>query len=544
MAPLSNANSHTDKHGAYPALTDGLVPAILRAPGALNAPIRPIMTTPRESADADKSPEVGPRWYTRVLRRLRMPHAFALLTMVTALAAIATWVVPSGEYRRETRVVDGRERTVVVPGTFTHEPKAISFQGALLGGEVPEGMATPVSLLGFLSAVPRGLEAAADIVFFIFLIGGTFGILQHTGTIPAAIRALLDRFGHSAPLLTVLIMLAIAIGGSTLGMGEEFIPLIPVFLVISNRLGYDRIYGLALVMLAADIGFAAATTNPFTVNIAQGIAELPFNSGLGLRLAFFALAMTITIAYVLRYGARIKANPAASLLAGDTEAMPEDTFNNYQFTARHKLTLISCAGIFAVILWGVQARGWWINDMAGGFLLMGIVAAIACRLSLEESVRAYVHGLENMVVAALVVGFARAITVVLDDGHILDTLVHSAATALSDVPPYLAVEGMFLFQSTLNVLIPSGSGQAAVTMPLMVPLADVLGLTRQTAVLAFQFGDGLSNTIVPTSGMLMAMLALAKVPYSAWLRFTLPLFLMLSGLAAVFLVIAVAIGYQ
>lgn len=473
-----------------------------------------------------------------------IPHVFVLLTLVTALAAAATWIVPSGQYRRETRVIEGRERTVVVPGTFVPLPKAYSAAGALVGGEAPEGRAMPASLLGFLSAVPRGLEQAADIVFFIFVIGGAFGILQRTGTIPAAIRALLERFGHSAPLLTVLLMLVIAAGGSTLGMGEEFIPLVPVFLVIANRLGYDRLYGLALVLLAAFVGFAAATTNPFTVNIAQGIAELPLNSGIGLRIAFFAVAMSVTVLYLLRYGARVRASAAASLLYGDAEPMPDDTLDAHAFTGRHRLTLVLCGAIFAAILWGVQALGWWLNDMAGGFFLMGIVAAAACRLSPAGAVQAFVKGLEDMVVPALVVGFARAITVVLTDGRIMDTLIHSAATVLSGASLYVAIEGMFVFQSTLNVLIPSGSGQAAVTMPLMAPLADVLGLTRQAAVLAFQFGDGLSNMVIPTSGTLMAMLAMARIPYATWLRFALPLFLMLSGIAAVFLAVAVAIGYR
>jgi uncharacterized ion transporter superfamily protein YfcC len=224
--------------------------------------------------------------------------------------------------------------------------------------------------------------------------------------------------------------------------------------------------------------------------------------------------------------------------------MPEDNLDAHELTGRHKLTLVLCGAIFVGILWGVQALGWWMNDMAGGFFLMGIVALIACRLPLAEGMKAYVHGLENMVVAALVVGFARAITVVLNDGRIMDTLIHSAATVLQNVPPYLAAQGMFVFQSSLNVLIPSGSGQASVTMPLMAPLADVIGLTRQTAVLAFQFGDGLSNMLVPTSGVLMAMLALAKIPYPTWLRFALPLFLILSAVGAVFLLIAVAIGYR
>jgi len=334
-----------------------------------------------------------------MLERLRVPHVFALLTLITALAAIATWFVPSGEYQREKRTIHGHERTVVVPGTFTPEPKAISLVGALIGGEFADGTARPASLMDFLTAIPRGLEASADIIFFIFIIGGTFGILQRTGTIPAAIRALLDRFGHSAPLLTVLIMFVVAVGGSTLGMVEEFIPLVPVFLVIANRMGYDRIYGLALVLLAAQIGFAAATTNPFTINIAQGIAELPINSGIGLRLVFFVLAMTLTTGYVLRYGARIRADPDASLMVGDSEPMPEDSLDAHTFSARHRASLLACGLVFALILWGVQSFGWWMNDMAGGFFFMGLVAAAVCRLPLAETTKAFVHGLEGMVVA-------------------------------------------------------------------------------------------------------------------------------------------------
>jgi len=477
-------------------------------------------------------------------RQLRIPHVFALLTIIILVCSVATYVVPSGAYRRETRTIEGTQRTLVVPGTYESLPKRYSLRGVLLGDEeAAQGKAAPVSVQGFLTAIPRGLEDTADIIFFIFIIGGTFGILQRTGTIPATIRMLLNHLGHSAALLTVVIMVCIAVGGSTLGMGEEFIPLVPVFLLISHRLGYDRIYGLALVMLAADIGFAAATTNPFTVNIAQGIAELKLNSGVGLRMAFFVCAMVLTVTYVLRYGARIKRDPAASLMAGDTTEMHDDNLDDFRFDRAHGLTLACCGVIFAGILCGVQWLGWWLSDMAGGFFLMGLMAAGICRLPVNDAAKAFAKGMEDMVVAALVVGFARGIQVVLMDAQILDTVIHAAATMLEGVPRYLSAVGMLLFQTVLNFFIPSGSGQAAVTMPLMAPLADVLGVTRQTAVLAFQFGDGLSNTIVPTSGVLMAMLALAKIPYTKWLRFVLPLFLQLAALAAVFLVIAVSIGY-
>jgi len=297
------------------------------------------------------------------------------------------------------------------------------------------------------------------------------------------------------------------------------------------------------VSLASEVGFAAATTNPFTVNIAQGIAELPLNSGIALRLVFFALAMTLAITHVLRYGARIRRDPSASLVPPDEGPPPGDTLTGRTFDRRHQLALGATVVIFAGLLYGVQAYGWWLDELSGGFFLMGVAGAAICGMPVERATRAFVKGMESMVVAALVVGFARGISVVMVDGQILDTLIGAAAGVLATVPRYLSVEGMFAFQTALNFFIPSGSGQAAVTMPVMTPLADVLGLTRQTAVLAFQFGDGLSNMVIPTSGVLMAMLALARVPYTAWLRFAGPLFLQLVCLAALFLAIAVWMEY-
>ncbi len=475
--------------------------------------------------------------------RFKVPHVFVLLTIVVFVCSLFTWVVPSGQYDRETKLVEGKERTLLVPGTFEHVEKHISIRGALLGDPV-EGKATPVGAQSFLSAIPRGLEAAADIIFFIFIIGGTFGILQRTGVITAAIGRLLNKLGDRGPALTIVLMVVMAIGGSTLGMGEEFIPLIPVFLIVSKRLGYDRIYGMALVLIAAEVGFAASTTNPFTVNVAQGIAELPLNSGLTLRIIFLVLAIIVGIVYLLRYGARIKADPSKSYMGEAGFDIDEGPTDNVAYGAHHTAILLACTGIFAFIIFAVQQYGWWMADMAGGFFLMGIVAFLIARLPLAEATTAFIKGMEEMVVAALVVGFARGISIVLAEGQIMDTIVHGAASVLGQVPRYVAVIGMLGFESTLNLLIPSGSGQAAVTMPLMAPLSDILGITRQTAVFAFTCGDGFSNSVIPTSGILMAMLSLAKIPYTQWLRFMLPLFAMLMSLAAIFLVIAVAIGYH
>ena len=471
-------------------------------------------------------------------QRIKIPHVFVLLTGVILVISLLTYIIPSGEYQRTQKTVGSLTRTVVIPGTFEKIPKNYSLRGLLFGVEA-DGKASPVSLEGFLSSIPRGMEQTADIIFFIFIIGGVFGILQRTGMIIAVLQKLLHFFRDSAALLTIVLMTAIAIGGSTLGMGEEFIPLVPIFLIVSKEMGYDRIYGLALVMLAADMGFAAATTNPFTVQIAQGIAELPLLNDLTFRSIFFICIMLLTVLYVLRYGAKIRQDPANSIMPDDDFDMSHHDFTETPLTRSHVLTLIASIAIFAFILYAVQAMGWWLSEMAGGFLLMGIVAMIICRLPLDEATDAFVKGMEEMVVAALVVGFARGIQVVLNDAKVLDTVIFSAAGVLQHFPNYVAAEGMLVFQTILNFFIPSGSGQAAVTMPLMAPLADVLGLTRQAAVFAFTCGDGFSNTIIPTSGVLMAMLALAKIPYEKWVQFVLPLFLQLMALSAMFLLISV-----
>lgn len=476
------------------------------------------------------------------IKQIKIPHVFVLLTGVIFFCSLLTYILPSGTYQREEKTYGELTRTVVIPGTYEKSAKHISLKGVIIGDK-QEGKVSPVSFLGFLTAIPRGLEQAADIIFFIFIIGGAFGILQRTGTITAFLQSLLTLFAGKNILLTIIIMVIVAAGGSTLGMGEEFIPLVPLFLIVSDKMGYDRIYGLALVMLAADIGFAAATTNPFTVQIAQGIAEVPLLSGSVFRIIFAACCLVVTLVYVIRYGARIKNDPSKSFVADNKVELPEDTFKKQALTRSHILVMVSCLVIFIVVLYAVQTMGWWLNEMSGGFFLMGIVAALISRLSLAEATKAFIKGMEDMVVAALVVGFARGIQVVMVDGQIMDSIIYSVASILQNYPTTFAAEGMLLFQTVLNFLIPSGSGQAAVTMPLMAPLSDVIGLTRQTAVFAFTCGDGFSNTIIPTSGVLMAMLTLAKIPFEKWLRFMLPLFIQLIALSGIFLAIAVWIKY-
>ncbi len=477
-----------------------------------------------------------------IFSRIKIPHVFILLSSVILVVSILTYVIPSGRYERTEITVGQLTRTIMVPGTYERIPKHISLESVILGEEV-EGMATPVSLIGLISAIPRGLEAVADIVFLIFICGGVIAIINRTGTITAIIHALIKRFKNSGPTLTIVLMIAGAIGGSTIGMGEELIPLVPIFLLVSQQLGYDRIFGFVLVFLGADMGFSAATTNPFTVQIAQGIAEVPLGSGLTFRIIFLAVIVTTAIIYVLRYGHRIRSNPSNAIVPFEDSRISTADIDSVKLRAVHIWILLLAVVIFAVTLYLMQIRGWWLNEMTGGFLLIGAVAIILSRLPLSEAVKAFIKGMEEMVVAALVVGFARGIQVVLIDGQILDTVIYFAANVLRNTSSIVAAEGMLIFQSILNFFIPSGSGQAAVTMPLMAPLSDILGISRQTAVFAFTCGDGFSNSIVPTGGVLMGMLALSKIPYEKWLKFMMPLFLILMAWSAVFLAIAVIINY-
>lgn len=471
-----------------------------------------------------------------------MPHVFTLLIFVVFFCSILTYIIPSGSYQRVTKEISGRTKTMVVPDTYVAMEKHISTKGMTLGEDV-DGKSTPVSLTQLITAIPRGLEKTADVVFLIFIIGGVFGILQRTGTIVVLLNALTHLFRNNAALLTASIMLIIAIGGSTAGMGEEFIPLVPLFILISDRLGYDRVYGFCMVLLASEIGFAAATFNPFTVGIASGIAEIPLGGDIVFRIIFALTCFTVALVYVLNYGAKVKKDPSKSLVANIPYKEPVATKEIENFNLKHFYILIIGITIFAFIMYAIVLEWWWINEMAGGFLLIGIAAIIISKLPLKDAAKAFVKGMEDMVVAALVVGFARAIEVVLSDGLILDTVVYTAASVLENFHNIVAAQGMLVFQSVLNFFIPSGSGQAAVTMPIMVPLADALGLSRTTAVFAFTCGDGFSNSIIPTSGILMAMLSLAQIPFQKWFRFMFPLFLLLMTISAIFLTISVNIHH-
>jgi uncharacterized ion transporter superfamily protein YfcC len=473
----------------------------------------------------------------------KIPHVFIFLSIIILFCSILTYIIPSGSYERTTRKFGEIEQSVVVPGSYQELPKHFSVKGFFINENV-EGKASPISLLGLFTAIPKGMQQSAALIFFVFIVGAIFNIIIYTGTINAVLFFLIAKFRHSPTTLLFLIYLVVSMASSFLGVATELIPLIPIFLLLTKELGYDRMFGFALITLPIFIGWSTAITNPFNVTIAQQIAELPLGSGMGLRVTLFIIFLVIGFSYLMRYGRRVKQNKISSFTSNNSfEIAGINNIEKQSFTTRHFLILPVLIVGYSIIMFAVQTIGWGLIEMTGGFIGIGILVILISGLSGDESMDAFVKGLETMIIPALVVGVARGISVVMQEGLIIDTILDHAANNLMSLPKFIAGEGMLIFQSTLNFIIPSASGQALVSMPLMTPLADLVGISRQTGVLAYVLGDGISNLVIPTNGVLMAMLGLAAIPFGKWFRFVLPLFLILIGLAMLSILVAILIGY-
>lgn len=435
------------------------------------------------------------------------------------------------------------EQSVVVPGSYKEIPKHYSAKGLLISEKVA-GSAYPISLLDLLTAIPKGMQQSAVLIFFIFIIGAVFNIIHYTGAINAVLFYLIEKFRNNPTLLFFLIYMLIFSGSSFMGIHIETIPLIPIFLLLAKQTGYDRLFGISLILFPVFIGWTTAVTNPYTVQIAQKIAELPMGSGIGLRIGLYFVCAIVGFAYLMRYGNRVKNNKTASIMKDDPfEIKDVQNLKKEVLTSKHILILTVMVISYAFIMIAVQTMDWGLIEMSGGFIGIGIMTILISRMSGDESMNAFVKGLETMIVPALVVGVARGISVVMQEGQIIDTILFYASNGLSTMPKILAGEGMLFFQTLLNFFIPSASGQALVSMPLMTPLADLLDISRQTAVLAFILGDGFSNIIIPTNGVLMAMLGIAAVPFEKWFRMVIPLFLILMLIAMATMMVAILIGY-
>jgi uncharacterized ion transporter superfamily protein YfcC len=480
---------------------------------------------------------------TVAITKWKIPHVFIFLFGIILLCSVFSYFIPSGSFERTTKDYGRITQTVVVPGSYKEVPKHLSFKAAILGEEV-EGKASPISVLGALAAIPKGLADSAVLVFYVFIIGAVFTLIHYTGAINAVLFALISRFQSNPRRLFFFLFILVFSGSSFMGIGPETIPLIPVFLYLSKHMGYDRMFGLGLICVPVFLGWSTGVTNPFTVQIAQIIAELPIGSGIGLRLLLYLVCAAVGFYFLMRYGDRVKNDPSLSIMKNDIFDLSEyGSFKRTTLERKHVFILLFFVTAYAAVLIAVQTIGWGLIEMSACFIGIIIVVTRISGMNGDESMTALVKGLEIMIIPALVVGVARGISVVLQESMIIDTILHHSSALLMTMPKIVAGEGMLFFQSMLNFFIPSASGQALVSMPLMTPMADILGISRQTAVLAYILGDGLSNLIIPTNGVLMAMLGIAGVPFEKWFKFVLPLFLVSMIVATLFIMGAIMIGY-
>lgn len=441
----------------------------------------------------------------------RLPHPIVLMLAGVAVAAALTWMLPAGEFDRRDDPATGRR--VVVAGTY----HAVD--------------AAPVGLFQAAVAVPRGIVAAAEVIAVVLLVGGAWVVVDRAGTLGRAVRALVRRFRHRGLWAIPLVSLLFALMGALENMGEEIIALVPVLLLLGAGIGVDAVVVVAISVGAAAVGSAFGPTNPFQAGIALKLAELPPLSGAGLRLAMLAAGLAAWVGWTVRYAARNRTAPVAPALdAGD------------RLTGRDALILALAILPMAFYVYGALALGWGFNELSGAFLASGVAIGLLARLGVAGTTETFLEGMQAMLPAALMVGVARSISLVLEDGRVIDTILHGLATPLGTVPATVAALLMVPFHAVLHLPVPSVSGHAALTMPVLVPLSDLLGLSRQVTVLAYQTGGGLMELLAPTNGVLMAVLLGARVPYQQWLRFALGgwLLLTLVGVAGILVAMASA----
>ncbi len=460
------------------------------------------------------------------LRKSKVPHTYVLLFSLIILAVIGSYVLPAGQFDR---VQDEKtHKTIVVPGSFKQVEQ------------------TPVSFFDTFIAIQKGMIDAGSVVFFVFLVYASFFVVMQTHALHAFIGWLLRVMEGKEILIIPVFMYLFALGGSIFGMFEETFGFIPLFVGLAIAMGYDAIVGMSMVSLGVAMGFAAAFMNPFTVGLAQKFAELPLFSAMGFRMVSWFVLVTMSVLWTMRYAKKIKADPTKSIMYGvdmGSLALDHDELLESKFTGRDKLVLTYVVAIIGLLVWGVIKKGWYFNEIAGLFLIMGIFAGFISGMKPSQLASCYVEGLKDITFGALVIGLSRGILIVMREGNIIDTVIYGLAQPLSLFPKWVAAEGMLFIQTLINFFIPSGSGQAATTMPIMAPLSDLLGITRQTAVLAYQYGDGFSNILWPTT-LLPVICGIARVPIEKWWKYFVPFFLLLLPVQMIFMAVAVAINLQ
>jgi uncharacterized ion transporter superfamily protein YfcC len=444
--------------------------------------------------------------------------SLVLIFSFIVVAQLMSYVITQGTFERAP-FPENPDRMMVVAGTYA---------------PVADDDAVTLPAWHFLIGITKGLADAQDIIFLIFIVGGVIEVLRRTGAIDAALHGAVARLGHSPWILILGCFAMFSLGSFTIGMGEEYVPLIPIIVTMSLAMG--------MVWIPYGIGWGCAGINPFGVLIAQNIAGVPLTSGWEFRLVMMLAFLALAFHHLYRYARRVQQDPTQSLVADIDYSSGFEPPHDIQMTAARAAILAVFLLGLGFFVFGAAQYGWYISELNAVFFGIGLAGALIARMSPGETSQTFLEGAAKMTAPALIVGFARAIAVVLEDGQIIDSIVDSIAGLLEGLPADVSAIGMLVVQSVCNFFIPSGSGQAFVTMPIMSPLATLTGVPQQTAVLAFQFGDGFANMIVPTNALVIGALALGRVPYTVWFRFVGPLMLKILMLAAVFLVFSIHFG--
>lgn len=497
-------------------------------------------------------------------KKWQMPDTYVIIFFVVLFAALLTYLIPLGafEMKEVTYEHNGVEKTKTVPASDSFD-----YVRDESGNPVKEGISffEPFGGLGFSNYVFEGLVSgskwgsAVGVVAFILVIGGAFGIILKTNAVEAGIFNLIENMKDSKILLLPILFFLFSAGGAIFGMGEECLAFSMIIIPIVVALGYDSITGIFITYIATQVGFATSWMNPFGVAIAQGVSGIPVLSGTPFRLVMWAFFTTLGILYTIRYAKKIEKDPTQSI-AYETDAYFRDDIEekralDIDFTLGHKLVLFTIVLGISWIVWGVVKHAYYLPEIATQFFLMGLVSGIIGvvfnlnNMRVNDIADGFRSGAKDLLGAALVVGMAKGIVLVLggtDAGSasVLNTILNFISGGLSELPTVVSAWFMYVFQSVFNFFVVSGSGQAALTMPIMAPLADLVGVTRQVAVLAFQLGDGFTNMIVPTSGVLMGVLGIARLDWSKWFKFQLKFQALLAAFGSVFIIIAVMIGFQ
>ena len=415
------------------------------------------------------------------MRKFKVPNTYVIIAAIIVVCAVLTWFVPGGQYVKAD------------DGTLTYESV----------DSVPQTWQV-------LSAVYHGFVKQAGIIVFILVVGGAFWLLNATGAVEAGIRRFIVRIGKRDLFVLVALTVLFSFAGAVFGMSEETIPFVGIVVPLVVSMGYDAFMGMLVVYVASNVGFSSAFLNPFTVGIAQGMADLPLFSGMGYRIFCWALLTVLMAVFVCIYARRTR--KSIPVISGDSEeSVPA-------LTRRQSWILVVLLLTVVALIVGVTCWDWYMPEITGLFLGMGIICGIIAGFSANKIADELIAGARDILSAALVVGFASGIIVILQDGKVVDSILHSMQEGLDGTGRAASLSAMYGIQALINFVIPSATAKAAITIPIMAPFADMVGVSRQAMVLAFQFGDGFTNMVTPTSGVLIAALAMARIPYAKWVK--------------------------